>query len=47
MPSAVGWLDQSEEQQAKMREIIALFAETSTIDDIGIGAVRDLSLIHI
>ena len=41
MPSAVGWLDQSEEQQAKMREIIALFAETSTIDDIGIGAVRD------
>ena len=54
--SAVGWLDQSEEQQRKMREIIALFAETGTIDDIGIGAVRDafsevlfpgLSLIHI
>ena len=39
--SAVGWLDQSEEQQRKMREIIALFAETGTIDDIGIGAVRD------
>lgn len=41
MASAVGWLDQSEEQQTKMREIIALFAETGTIDDIGIGPVRD------
>lgn len=41
MPSVVGWLDQSEEQQRKMREVIALFAETGTQDDIGIGVVRD------
>ncbi|MEZ5380995.1 MAG: DUF6361 family protein [Microthrixaceae bacterium] len=41
MASAIGWLDQSEQQQRKMREIIALFAEPGTIDDIGIGPVRD------
>ena len=41
MPSVVGWLDQSEAQQRKMREVIALFAESGTVDDIGIGAVRD------
>ena len=41
MPSLVGWLDQSEEQQRKMREVIALFGEKNTVDDIGIGVVRD------
>jgi hypothetical protein len=41
MASIVGWLDQSEEQQRKMREVIALFAESGTQDDIGIGVVRD------
>ena len=41
MPSTIGWLDQSEEQQRRMREVIALFAESGTVDDIGIGVVRD------
>jgi hypothetical protein len=37
----VGWLDQSEEQQRRMREVISLFAQSGTVDDIGIGVVRD------
>lgn len=41
LPSVIGWLDQSEEQQRKMREVIALFAEAGTVDDIGIGIVCD------
>ncbi len=41
MSSSIGWLDHSEEQQRKMREVIALFAESGTVDDIGIGVVRD------
>lgn len=41
MSSVIGWLDQSEEQQRRMREVIALFAESGTVDDIGIGVVRD------
>ncbi len=41
MASSIGWLDQSEAQQRKMREVIALFAESGTVDDIGIGVVRD------
>lgn len=41
MPSSIGWLDQSEEQQRSMREVIAMFAESGTIDDLGLGIVRD------
>jgi len=41
MTSSIGWLDQSEEQQRRMREVIALFQESGTVDDIGIGVVRD------
>lgn len=41
MASTIGWLDQSEEQQRKMREVIALFAEPGTVDELGIGVVRD------
>ncbi len=39
MSSTIGWLDQSEEQQRRMRAVIALFAEKGTVDDIGIGVV--------
>lgn len=42
MPSTIGWLDHSEEQQDRMREVISLFAETGTVDDIGIGVMRDV-----
>jgi hypothetical protein len=41
MPSAIGWLDQSEEHQRKMREVIDLFSETDSRDELGIAVVRD------
>lgn len=41
MPSVVGWLDQSEEHQRKMREVIDLFSETDSRDELGIAVVRD------
>jgi len=37
----IGWLDQSEEHQRKMREIIDLFSESDARDEMGIGVVRD------
>ena len=39
--SVVGWLDQSEEHQRKMREVIDLFSESDARDELGIGVVRD------
>lgn len=41
MPSVIGWLDQSEEHQRKMREVIDLFSESDARDELGIGVVRD------
>ena len=41
MPSVIGWLDQSEEHQRKMREVIDLFSERDSRDELGIGVVRD------
>jgi hypothetical protein len=41
MASVIGWLDHSEEQQRRMREVIDLFSETDSRDELGIGAVRD------
>lgn len=41
MPSVVGWLDQSEEHQRKMREVIDLFSDTNARDELGTGVVRD------
>ncbi|MFN3219837.1 MAG: DUF6361 family protein [Acidimicrobiales bacterium] len=41
MPSVIGWLDQSEEHQRKMREVIDLFSESDARDELGIAAVRD------
>lgn len=41
MASVIGWLDQSEEHQRKMREVIDLFSESDARDELGIGVVRD------
>src|SRR5689334_9479603 len=40
-PSTVAWLDHSTEQQQRVREMLALFAESDTVDDLGIGTIRD------
>jgi hypothetical protein len=39
--SFIAWLDTSPEQQKRMREIVRLFEDTETIDELGIGQIRD------
>lgn len=41
MPSTVGWLDYSEEHRQRMREVIDLFRDRDTLDEIGVGSIRD------
>lgn len=41
MPSLIAWLDYSEDQRHRMREVIDLFRESDTLDELGIGQVRD------
>lgn len=41
MPSSISWLDYSEAQQKQLRELIGLFSESGTLDDLGIGTIRD------
>ncbi len=42
MPSMMSWLDQSAEQQRRVRELVRLFAETDSRDELGIGQIRDV-----
>ena len=39
--STISWLDHSEEDQRRVREMLRLFEDTDTVDDLGIGTVRD------
>lgn len=39
--SDIAWLDTSPDEERQMREIAKLFSDSSTLDDIGIGQVRD------
>ncbi|MCX5829134.1 MAG: DUF6361 family protein [Deltaproteobacteria bacterium] len=41
MPSTFTWLDYSERERRKMLDVIHLFDEKGTRDELGIGAVRD------
>jgi len=41
MPSSFTWLDYSEQQRRQMLDVIDLFREQETRDELGIGAVRD------
>src|SRR6266851_5754216 len=41
MKSLINWLDYSEEDQRRVREMLQLFSNTGTVDDLGIGTVRD------
>lgn len=41
MPSDFGWLDTDSEQRAKMLEMVDLFKEEGTVDELGIGSIRD------
>jgi hypothetical protein len=39
--SVFGWLDQSDEQRRKVLDIIDLFREQGTVDELGLGTIRD------
>lgn len=41
MTSTIGWLDTDETHRRKSLEIIDLFKDQGTVDEIGIGAIRD------
>jgi hypothetical protein len=39
--SAFGWLDTDSEQRRKMLEVVELFKDEGTVDELGIGSIRD------
>jgi Family of unknown function (DUF6361) len=39
--SSLAWLDNSREDQQRMRELIGLFSDKESLDELGIGQVRD------
>lgn len=39
--SMLSWVDFSEQDRNRMLQVIRLFAEPETIDELGIGTVRD------
>lgn len=41
MPSTFSWLDYSEQERRKMLDVIELFGEKTTRDELGLGGVRD------
>lgn len=41
MPSLIAWLDATAEEQKAARELIAMFSEKESRDELGIGPIRD------
>ncbi|MDO8144515.1 DUF6361 family protein [Isoptericola sp. 178] len=41
MVSSFGWLDVDAQQRQKMLEVVDLFREQGTVDDLGVGTIRD------
>src|SRR5512132_2282716 len=41
MPSTFTWLDYSEHERRKMLDVVRLFREAETRDELGVGSVRD------
>lgn len=41
MGSFVSWLDHSEEDRRRVQEMLLLFSDKDTVDDLGFGTVRD------
>lgn len=42
MPSSIAWLDNSAEERRRAREIVALFSQPDSRDELGIGQIRDV-----
>ena len=41
MPSTFGWLDTDTQERSGMLDVIDLFRERGTLDELGIGGIRD------
>jgi len=41
--SEIAWLDFSDQQRRKMMEVVALFKEQDTRDELGLGSIRRLA----
>ena len=41
MPSRFGWVDFAEEDRQRMLDVVQLFRERDTRDELGIGTIRD------
>lgn len=41
MPSSFGWLDTDQAQRRRMLEVVDLFKEQGTVDELGVGSIRD------
>ncbi|MDP8927681.1 MAG: DUF6361 family protein [Actinomycetota bacterium] len=38
--SVFAWLDHSEQERRRMLELVGLFREQGTVDELGIGTIR-------
>lgn len=41
MASGLSWLDSSRDDQNRMRELLKLFSDAESRDELGVGQVRD------
>ena len=41
MTSSVSWLDHSEADQQRVRDLLQMFTDKATVDDLGFGTIRD------
>jgi len=41
VPSLIAWLDADTDDQARMRDIVKLFTDRDSRDELGLGQVRD------
>lgn len=41
MSGFIGWLDYSEAEQRQVHEMLQLFVDKGTVDDLGVGTIRD------
>ena len=41
MGSVLAWLDSDDEQRRRMLQVVQLFKDESTVDELGIGSIRD------
>src|SRR5262245_38969001 len=46
MTSAFSWLDHDESERRKMLEVVNLFREKGTLDELGFGTIRDTFAEH-